>query len=174
MRQLPTEIFTAYETEALQTIVKIYVPKSSWFPNKSIFCRYAWFWTQGTGPMPAGYHIDERIQLNGLGTSPYPGQGTMLNGLGNSSSITELRLVRQDPYISFGNIGSMMARPFIDDSNSVTWWDKLPVTVTPTDFNSAIEIDQMIYFPGTWPGATVQVTWAEAFLEQGTNLGTLA
>jgi len=46
--------------------------------------------------------------------------------------------------------------------------------IPPYDYTQPIQIDLRFNLPGTFPGATVQGLWMEAFLEQGTNLGKIS
>jgi hypothetical protein len=172
VRQLPTQIFNALAPGANQTIVRVFVPGSSWgfFKNIAIRCIYQ----MTIGPAGfAGATIPETIAITGaagtamLVSAPFTGVAGVYN------TWIERDLQRADPNILVWDEGDVMAHNWANRYDAIQHVITVPALVPPFDYTSQIEIDLQVSIPVGPPNIAITCLFAEAFIEQGTNLGTL-
>jgi hypothetical protein len=173
MRQLPSLPGTAIAGGGATAIISCFVPASSWAMQKSLFIRGWYQLTFPGGPAVPGYSITEAVSITGGGTFNYPIPPPFTATPGAFTTWIERNFIRIDPDIWFLDRGDVMQFNFANFDDNISHVIQAPPGLPPYDFSSQIQIDILATLPGTFPGATLQCMWAEAFLEQGTNLGKL-
>ena len=174
MRSLAYELQTKPAGSGLAAIFLAWVPAGSWANGKAILIRGIWEMDQTLPPGPANYNVQESINIQGF-TAVMPGApGAFPTAVNTSTRFIERVFIRHDPDILFFDRGVNMVESFVNEGTAL----QLVGTLTPGggSFDYTIPFPIVLNFDLTvpYPGMSLTGIWAEAFLEQGTNLGTLA
>jgi hypothetical protein len=171
MKQLPTQVFTAVAGGGATSYLTAFVPASSWAQQKCLILRGYYLFTIPAGILPPTYNVSEYIDITGAGAIGLATPGAFIPASGNFSSWVEHKLVRMDPVIAYTNLAEAFAFPWFNNNDNQEHVTNLLPAGPPYDYASPITISLQANLPGTIPGAFIQCIWAEAFLEQATNLG---
>jgi hypothetical protein len=173
MRQIPTTLGTATSPASAVPVISAIVPGGSWGNLKMVLIRGIYQLTFPTGtPVPL-YSIEEQTVDSQGGIATFIQAPSFTATAGAFSTFFERRFIRFDPNIlvidewetfQFGraNLYDGTLHAYATDA-----------TAPPYDFTQDITLNNIFSLPGSYPSAEITGQWAEAFLEQGINLGTL-
>lgn len=173
MKQIPTAVGTAVAGTGITPIVSIFLPAASWLNSKNLLVRAFYQLTFPAGPPVPGYAIGEAWTTPQSGGTAYPTPPAFVATTGVFTTQIQRNFIRLDPQIMSLDLGDCMQFNFANFYDGITHVQGTLALVPPYDFSVPIQIDVTANLPGTFPGATLQALWAEAFLEQATNLGKL-
>ena len=173
MRQIPILLGNANAGGGNQSIISAYVPASSWALNKNLLIRGFYLMTIPVGPLPPAYNVTEFINNGQSGPIALPTPGGFPPIAGQFTTWIQRNIVRIDP-IQYGcDLGDVMKHNFANTNDTLAHVVTIAATIPPFDYSIPIQVDLQVNMPPTIPGATIVALWAEAFLEQATNLGKL-
>ena len=184
MRQLPITTQTYNSGDPAEYVVQTIVPKGTWAQTKVLRIRWAWHLVPGSGPKPGGFTVEEGIAIAPIGTYTLPSPAFAGAPVTNSSSVEQVAIVRtnQDSWtppppgssdIFAWDEWSTLSHSRVNQGDGTEWFFELGSAVPDNVFASELLAQITVYMPTPWPGCSLHILWAEAFLEQGVNLGAL-
>jgi len=174
MRQIATQLGSGTAGSGIKTIFQAFVPAGSWAQGKAVMIRGIWRMVQLLPSGPPAYNIAETvdIQTNVLGVPGDP--GPFVPSIGTATRYIERVFIRQDPDILFFDRGINMENSFANQATTADLVGTLPASGGSFDYTLNFPIDLNFNLTTIYAGMTFTGVWMEAFLEQGTNLGTLS
>lgn len=173
VKQLPTQIFTATATGAPERLIEVYVPANSWALNKNLIIRGFYVMTVPAALGPPFLTIGEDIVTSQSAAVPLLVSAPFAAPAGTYTTLIERDLVRIDPNIWACDQGDVMQFNWANRYDMQSHMIPISASVPPFDYTVQIQVAIELTIPVTIPGLTIQCLWAEAFLEQAVNLGTL-
>lgn len=174
MKQLPIALNTINGGDPITALFNTIVPAGSWAQNKAILIRGCYQLVQPALGGPPFYSIGENIGLTGLPSVVLPTGGPFMPAPGTASTYIERVLLRVDPNIIVFDRGAAMQSNYANNLNNTEYVYVSAFGGPPIDYTVPIGIDLLFDLSTPYPGLVLTPLWGEAFLEQGTNLGTLA
>lgn len=173
MRQIPSGIFSAAAGGGLTPIVSAFIPASSWAINRNLLIR-AIYKLEFKAPVPVlPYAITESVTLTGAGTFGLPTPPPFTPVVSVYTTQIQRNFVRIDPNIFVLDMGDCYQHTWANQDDAVQHVLTVPPVGPPFAYASPIQIDLNVLLPASPGPVTLTALWAEAFLEQGTNLGKI-
>ena len=150
------------------------IPGGSWANGKALLMRGAYQLIQPGGPAPPSYGISEFFgtsQTNNVViTTPPP--FTPAPGIG--STFIERLAVRLDPDILLFDRADCFTHAHANGLSNTQWVAQVGALAPPFDYSIVFNVQILFDLSAPYAGLQLIPLWGEAFLEQGTNLGTLS
>ena len=173
MRQIPTQTGIAIAGAGAQPIISAFVPAGSWAQTKNLLIRGFYVMTLPAPGAPPTLNILETMNSIQTGPVSLPAPGAFAVTAGIYSTWIQRNLVRVATDIWMCDLGDVMVHSFANNLQNLVHVIQVPPLIPPYDFTVPFTVTVEMNITGPYPGAQIQCIWAEAFLEQGTNLGRL-
>lgn len=174
LRQLPSFLGTATAGGGQTDVAGCIVPANSWGLNKLVMLRVILQRTFPSGAPVAGYDIEEWAAISQATPAILPRPAAFTASTGIFTTERYLQFIRFDPYILALDLADCFNNGWMNDQTSAYHVISVPATSPPFDFTQDITLSLQELLTSSFPGATVQGLWAEAFIEQAANLGALS
>jgi len=173
MRQIPVQPFPVNDAGGLQTLFQALMPGNSWGQGKLLFIRGIYNFSGPGGTAPGVYAATDSVSTDQSASFSFPIPGPFVVTGTVYTVYIERMFLRLDPDIWVFDRGDALRHSYFNNND---WQPHLFPTlpIAPAfDYTIPMAVNVELTPAGTWPGATFTPIWAEAFVEQATNLGKL-
>jgi hypothetical protein len=173
MRQLQSVTYAMPSGTGPTIMASCYVPAGSWGEGKSIIFRMCFAKNFPPASWTTSVFLGQGILITGAAGVPIGAPSSFVPVSGTWYDYIEFKLIRIDPNILLIDMNGAYQYDGLGYIVPVNTINLIPPVPPPFPYEVQMEIDFTVTIPFSTPPWTLTGIWVQAFLEAGTNLGTL-